>query len=163
MTVGENVALPQFLLKPRRKRVNPRCVFDFERGNFEAWSGDIATFRAPQRRDGSEYIGSEGKYFLNTYTGGGDGAVGSLLSPTFTIDKPKLSLLVGGGNSEGLRVELLIGGSPVRVARGLRADMLADVVWDVKEYMGSTGQIRVTDQERGTWAHIELDSVCLEN
>jgi hypothetical protein len=161
--VMDNIALPQFMLKPRRKRNSPRCVFDFERGKFEGWSGAVGTFKAPQRREGSTYIGAEGRFFLNTYTGGGDPATGTLTSPSFTLDKPKLSLLVGGGNSEGLRVELLIDGAAVRLARGLRADLLADVVWDVSEFQGKSAQIRVVDQERGSWAHIELDSVCLED
>jgi fructan beta-fructosidase len=73
----------------------------FESGSYGNWTATGTAFGAapatgtlPNQQTVS---GFPGNYLLNSYNGG-DGATGTLSSPAFTISKPHLNFLVGGGN-----------------------------------------------------------------
>ena len=62
--------------------------------------------------------GFKGKGLVNTYLGG-DEPVGKLISPEFTIERPYIGFLIGGGGHEDKTcINLKVGGRTVRTAMG---------------------------------------------
>ena len=78
-----------------------------------------------------------GNQLVNTFDGGGDGLVGILQSPEFTVNKRYLKFLVGGGNQEDkTSVNLLIDEEIVVTAVGNQSETLREITWDVERYAG---------------------------
>ncbi len=89
---------------------------------------------------------------------GGDAAVGTLTSPQLKLTYPFLGFLIAGGNHPGkTAVQLLIDGKVVREATGSNDLALRDVVWDISEFKGKSGTIRIMDDEVGSWGIIAAD------
>src|SRR5690606_18818518 len=160
-TVGWQVR-PRWVL--RRPRVLPRArvVFDFE-APLDGWT--LENFRATARppRGQGPFWGAHGKVLDSFHRRHGDRAVGEALSPPFRLDRPCLSLSVGGGASPDTRVQLEVGGERVHQASGLEHDALRSVDWDVGPYMGELARLRVIDQTRERWGFITLDDVVLSD
>ena len=88
----------------------------------------------------------------------GDAATGTLTSPEIKLASPKLGFLVAGGNHPGkTAVQLLVGGKVVREATGANDLTLRETVWDIAEFKGKTGVIRIIDSEVGAWGIIAAD------
>jgi fructan beta-fructosidase len=127
-------------------------------------SGDFEAARNPSTSGGDYYIGQKR---INTFDGGpkGDDNIGTLTSPAFTIDKPYLSMLVGGGfrdpGATTLAVELVIDGQVVATTAGKNDGLLNWSAWDVSSHLGQTATIVVDDQATGGWGHLTLDHVVL--
>jgi arabinofuranosyltransferase len=142
-----------------------RTLFDFETG-FAGWevTGDAfadgpATGPRPNQMPVS---GVGGHAFVNSFHPTlGDRATGALLSPTFTIDRDRLSLFVAGGAAPGTRVELFVDGRVEFRASGVESEDLHRVTWDVYPFAGRIAQLRIVDEERGPWGHILVDDVVL--
>jgi endoglucanase Acf2 len=108
----------------------------------------------------SGYIGNR---LVNSFLGG-DGPVGVLSSPTFTVDRNFICFLVGGGNHPGVaEVRLVIGGQTVRAATGVNSENLDWVTWDVSTYSGQSAQIQIVDNATGGWGHILCDHIFRTN
>ncbi|MGW1951482.1 GH32 C-terminal domain-containing protein [Streptomyces sp. NPDC001920] len=73
---------------------------DFENAGFGDWTATGTAFGqgpATGAVDGQGAVtGFEGKHFANSFHGG-DGATGTLTSPSFTVDSPYLNFKIGGG------------------------------------------------------------------
>lgn len=148
-----------------------RTLFDFELPDGQTladagWqiTGDFAVepSRNPSTAGGDYYLGAKR---LNTWEGGprGDDNVGTLTSPSFTIDGSYLSFLIGGGKrSDGsLQVELVVDGDVVRAQTGPEAGQLNWRSWDVADLQGEEAVIRVRDEATGGWGHLTLDHFVL--
>ncbi|WP_457967938.1 GH32 C-terminal domain-containing protein [Arthrobacter sp. D1-29] len=132
------------------------------------WTGtdDLAPAFQPATAGGDYYIGAKR---INTFeTGGapGDDRQGTLTSPSFTLSKNFMSMLVGGGHraaetGQTLQAQLLVDGSVVRSLAGDDAGQLNWKGWDVSEFAGKTAQLRIVDQATGGWGHLTLDHVML--
>ena len=86
---------------------------------------------------------------------GGDKAQGKLESPAFKITEDFLGFLVAGGPHKGqTEVQLLVDGKVVREAQGGGTVKLHPQVWDVKEFRGKDGVIRIVDSHSGGWGII---------
>lgn len=115
----------------------------------------------------SGFVGSR---LVNSFNGG-DGPVGTLTSPTFTIDRRYLHLLVGGGNhpttfgggsdATAAAVSLYVGGVPVATATGTNSEAMTPRTWDLAAYVGQTAELRIVDNATGGWGHILCDQVFL--
>jgi sucrose-6-phosphate hydrolase SacC (GH32 family) len=111
--------------------------------------------------------GFEGRRLANTFFGGllgvgGDTPKGNLTSPTFTISKPYINFLIGGGShayasGEGTAVVLVVDGQVVRTATGQDNEALNWTHWDVQEFIGKPAQVVIVDQNAGGWGHINAD------
>ena len=73
----------------------------FDGGTYDGWTTTGSSFGSapatgtlPNQQTVSGYVGSG---FVDSYNGG-DTSTGTLTSPTFTVDKPYLNFLVGGGD-----------------------------------------------------------------
>jgi len=144
---------------------------DFEGGSYGQWTSTGRAFGAapatgalPGQQPVSGWLGGG---LVNTFVEG-DSTVGTLTSPTFTIDKTYLNFLIGGGyhpTSAGnpTVVNLLVDGDVVRTATAADAEALNWASWDVRDLVGSTARIQVVDANTGGWGHLNLDHVVLSD
>ena len=144
---------------------------DFEGGSYGPWSSTGRAFGAapaagalPGQQPVSGWLGAG---LVNTFVEG-DSTVGTLTSPTFTIDKAYLNFLIGGGYhpvSAGnpTAVNLLVDGEIVRSATAADSEALNWASWDVSELTGRTARIQVVDANTGGWGHLNLDHVVLSD
>lgn len=161
-------------------------TLDFEDGDLRGWVldntdtnnafffqptfGDNPTARQrgqPSNHQGLYWIGTYERYQGNRmHRPGnvqGDLPVGTLTSPVFTIPGGTLSFLIGGGSSFETRVELVIldpmNQSEERVfyATGRNHETMQRVTWDLNEFKGRRGRIRIVDASRSGWGHINAD------
>ncbi len=108
--------------------------------------------------------GFVGKKLVNSFTGGDD-STGVLTSPEFLIERNYISYLIGGGmNHDKLSLQLLVNGQKVRFATGPNnrpggSETLQQESWDVSEFLGETGVLRIIDDAQGGWGHINVDQI----
>ncbi|MDI6687980.1 MAG: hypothetical protein QME06_07160 [Desulfobacterales bacterium] len=155
--------------------------WNFESGNLVGWrsTGDVFNTQPtygdnPTARHRGQPSHHEGEYWIGGYENRstqfdppgrvqGDGPQGTLTSEPFTITRPTISFLIGGGCDIGTeRVELLIDGQVVLQATGKCTETMERLRWNVSQYIGRTAQIRVIDASGGGWGHINFDDLKLE-
>lgn len=121
--------------------------------------------KGPSRGSGpgqQKVTGFVGAGLVNTFDPSGDAAVGTLTSPEFELNRDFVQFLVGGGGHSGTTcVQLLVGGEVVRTASGKDAEQLEWTTWEVADRRGQHARIRIVDQERGAWGHINVDQIVL--
>jgi len=91
----------------------------------------------------------------------GDEPTGTLMSSRFLIPESTLSFLLGGTEGPDIQVELWIVGAnvpirePVLVAPGTGSETMRRVTWDLREFAGQVGVIRIVDES--PFGHINVD------
>jgi uncharacterized protein (DUF608 family) len=151
--------------RPTRKPGSrpPHVLADFEAGSYEGWTAEGNAFgNAPAHgAQGADQriSGFSGHGLVNTYQGS-DQPKGKLTSPEFTIRRPYLNFLIGGGNHPGQTcINLLVGGKVVRTETGKDSDVLRWSSWDVRDLSGKTARIEIVDAHSGGWGHIDIDRI----
>ncbi|MDX2176414.1 MAG: glycosyl hydrolase [Candidatus Sumerlaeia bacterium] len=152
-------------------------IADFEGGaNPGGWVRTGTAFPAvpasgtlPGQSAVSGFIGSG---LANSFNGG-DGPVGKLTSPDFSIDRDYLHFLIGGGNhpstfsggddATSTAVNLIVGGTVVRSATGANSEAMSWVLWDVQALAGQTGRLEIVDNATGGWGHVLCDAIFLSD
>jgi sucrose-6-phosphate hydrolase SacC (GH32 family) len=109
--------------------------------------------------------GFKGKGLVNSFFQG-DNSKGSLVSPVFRIERKFISFLIGGGKSQRLALELVVDGQVVQRATGPNdkpggSEELSQDSWDVSEWMGKQGTLRIIDDADGSWGHINVDHIVM--
>lgn len=156
-------------------------TWNFESGDLQGWDatgeafayqptyGDNPTSRhrgQPSRHQGNYWIGGYEKRQTPSDPAGevqGDGPQGTLTSQPFTINKPYISFLIGGGCDINIeRVEILVNGRVVHKATGKCTESMERVRVNVASNMGGSAQIRLIDSSSGGWGHINFDDVRFE-
>ena len=145
-----------------------KVIAQFEGDTYGEWTAEGTAFGTgpakgtlPGQMKVSGYIG---KGLVNSFYGG-DGATGTLTSPTFTIDHKHISFLIGGGGwKEKTCMNLLVDGKVARTATGPNvvpggSEALDLASWDVSELIGKTAQIQIVDNQKGGWGHINVDQI----
>ncbi|MCK5798340.1 MAG: hypothetical protein KAI47_14205, partial [Deltaproteobacteria bacterium] len=149
---------PRYLLSPKGKGgalpFGGRRIFGFEKGTYEGWRRFGQAFG-----DGPAGGGSANQHMAGPYGGRflassfilGDGATGSLMSPSFPIDKPILRYRVGGGrDASRLQVRIVVDGvGEVDVGTGRRSDVMFWRKVDVRAYVGRRGRVELVDRATG--------------
>jgi putative membrane-bound dehydrogenase-like protein len=139
---------------------------DFETGDLSDWTAEGNAFqRQPiegdtvHARRTDSYSGHEGKYWLGTYEGSGDGPQGILTSVRFPASHRYASFLIGGGSGRALRAEIVRGdtGEVVFKASGLSREEMRAVVADLKDVQGKEIFVRVVDHGSAGWGHVNFD------
>ncbi len=143
-------------------------IDDFERTDYAPWRAEGEAFghgpaegTLPNQMPVTGYLG---RRLVNSYFRG-DGTVGTLTSPPFTIQRRFIAFLIGGGGfPEETYMELVVDGKSVRRAWGPNtapggSEELDWSHWDVSELEGKTGQLRIVDLRRGGWGHITVDHI----
>ncbi len=141
---------------------------DFESDSFAPWIVEGTAFGsgpAPGAVSGQMAVaGFRGDGFANSFHGGDD-ATGTLTSPPFTIERPIINFLIGGGGwADETCIDLEVGGLTVRTATGPNtaaggSENLGWHSWDVAEYAGEEARLRIIDQRQGGWGHINIDHI----
>ena len=147
-------------------------IADFEGKDYGEWTVKGEAF-GPGPASGTlkgqmKVAGFLGKGLVNSYHGG-DGSTGSLTSPPFTIERPYINFLIGGGKyPEKTCMNLLIKDKAVRSALGYNnraggSESLHWQDWDVKAFIGQEAVIEIIDQRKGGWGHINVDHIMQSN
>jgi endoglucanase Acf2 len=128
------------------------------------WTSTGDAFAAPTKGTAPGQTAVEGylgKGLVNSFTSEkGDGAMGTLTSPEFTVDRDAISLLVGGGAHPGrTEARLVIDGATVASATGEQSERLRWVSWDVTAYAGQRATIQIVDDMPAGWAHVLVDQI----
>lgn len=144
---------------------------DFEGPGFDGWTVSGEAFgTGPVPGDAACQVGVTGylgSRLANSYQNGRtdpcspppDSTTGRLVSPRFTVQRPYISFLVGGGRHEGTAVRLVVDGRVVRTASGSESGTVDWASWDVRELAGRQARIEVVDEVTGGWGHVLVDHV----
>ena len=138
----------------------PGEVFaDFEAPDYAGWTPEGDAFGPGPDAGGRPLAGYLGKGLVSTRRAGPK-ATGRLLSPPFTITRSCINFLIGGGHHPGETcIDLVVDGEVVRTATGRDSDTLMWSGWDVADWKGKRGQLRIVDRHRGDWANITVDHI----
>ena len=141
---------------------------DFEGNDYGHWKATGEAFGPGPARGtlpGQMKVeGFHGKGLANSFFKG-DNSTGSLVSPEFRIERKFIAFLIGGGkNPETLALQLLVDGKVVRSASGPNdkpggSEALAPQSWAVAEFTGQTATLRIVDDAKGGWGHINVDQI----
>lgn len=146
------------------RAVKPPTVFaDFEGGNYGDWKIEgeaFGTKPAGGTLEGQQAVsGFAAKGLVNTFLGG-DQPHGRLTSPEFTIGRPYISFLIGGGSQKNQTcMNLLVDGKAVRTATGKDNERLDPHNWDVNELRGKRARLEIVDNASGGWGHVNIDQI----
>ncbi len=138
-------------------------IEDFESGTYNGWTvtgtafgNEPAAGALPGQMSVSGY---RGKRLVNTFAGG-DASVGTATSSAFTIQRPHIAFLIGGGpHADTVGVELLVDGQRVRSATGPESENLEWASWNVSDLAGKQARLRIFDQATSGWGHINVDHI----
>jgi fructan beta-fructosidase len=143
-------------------------IADFEGDTYGAWTATGDAFGSGPARGtlpGQMRVqGFQGRGLVNTFRGG-DGPTGTLLSPEFTIERPYISFLIGGGKDlEKTALHLVVEGTVARRATGPEdrsggIETLEPGHWAVAEFVGRKAVIRIIDAASGGWGHVAVDEI----
>ncbi len=141
-------------------------IADFEGPDYGAWKATGEAFGSGPARGAlagqMQVEGFLGKGLVNTFRGGDD-TTGTLSSPPFKIERRHIAFLIGGGkNEQKLALQLLVDGRVVRSATGPNdrnggSEALVPDAWDVADLAGQTASIRIVDEAKGGWGHLNVD------
>lgn len=140
---------------------------DFETGTLADWMTDGEAF-AQQPIQGDTVAARRadmqsrhhGNYWIGGFENGGDRPQGTLTSAAFTVTHPWASFLMNGGGHPETRVELVrkdTGDVFYKVA-GENSENLRQVVADLRAHAGKEIFIRLVDEHRGGWGHVNFDN-----
>ena len=111
----------------------------------------------------SPVTGFTGKGLVNTFLRGDD-TTGKLTSPEFTIEKPYVNFLIGGGHYKGETcVNLVVDGKVERTASGHDNEHLDWASWDVSGLKGRKARIEIVDSRKGHFAHTMVDMIIFDD
>lgn len=143
-------------------------IEDFESGSYRTagWITTGSAFGgAPAQGTwpGQHTVGGyEGRYLINTY-GEGDGPMGTITSPDFTIQRNYINFLLGGGAVNGLHADLYVGdtrvcsATPIAQAGDEAQERLYPRTWEVSDFVGQQAHIVIVDSVDGGWGHLNAD------
>jgi non-lysosomal glucosylceramidase len=146
------------------KRERPPRVFaDFEGEDYGDWTVEGEAFgRRPAAgtlADQQPVSGFQGEGLVNTFLGG-DQPHGRLRSPGFTIERPYIAFLIGGGSHAGRTcIDLVVDSEVVRTASGANRERLEPHNWHVEDLLGRQAHIEIVDVESGGWGHVNIDQI----
>lgn len=167
---GGGIALAEGGVRPREeaapgREVRDPVVFaDFEGESYGEWTVEGEAFgtgpASGTLANQNPVAGFKGRRLVNSYLGGSDRLQGRMLSPAFTIERPFIGFLVGGGgHADQTCVNLLVDGAVVRTATGKHAERLEPCNWDVSDLAGREARIEIVDRHSGGWGHVNVDQI----
>lgn len=143
-------------------------IVDFEGKDYGDWKVTGEAFGPGPARgtlpNQMHVDGFFGKGLVNSFFQS-DGAIGTLTSPAFKIERRSIRFLIGGGKWPGKTcINLLIDGQVARTATGPNdkpggSERLDWHSWDVSELNGKAATIEIVDKASGGWGHINIDHI----
>lgn len=139
----------------------------FEDGTLKGWTATGTAFsKSPLKGDtvkarrpgmASQHAGN---YWVGTYEGGqGDEPTGTLTSDPFKVTHPWASFLVGAAPTKETRVEVVSkdDGKVVATGNGSEKENMGRVVVDLRKLVGREIFVRVIDEKKIGWGHVNFD------
>jgi len=140
---------------------------NFEKGSLEDWTasgnafegqpvrGDVVAKRRADMK--SEH---EGEFWIGGFEKQGDKGTGTLTSTPFIVDKPFASFLIAGGSTNETRMELVEKetNKVVHKSIGNGTENLRLVVVDLGKNQGKECFIRLVDESKNGWGHLNFDA-----
>lgn len=151
---------------PREKPVQDdhSVTLDFEKGDLRGWTSTGTAFtNQPVEGDtvvrrGREASLHEGRFWIGGYERIGDDGTGTLTSGWIDAAGPWASFLVGGGGWKETRVEILDAGEKIIFkTSGADFESMQRVAVDLTGQKGKKIKIRLVDERKGHWGHINFD------
>ena len=144
-------------------KVGPEISFGFELAGYPGWKRTGTAFGSTPSVGRSfrarKLFGYVGERFADSYHQASDRPTGALLSPPFKLRLSHLMVLVAGGNSKKLGVDLLVEGKRKHTVRAGRSETLQLVTLPIGRYWGKWARVLIRDRERGRWGHIAVDEI----
>lgn len=140
---------------------------DFETGTLKDWSVQGAAFQKQpiegdtvNRRRGDMKSQHQGKFWIGGYERQQDQPVGTLTSAAFQVTHPWAAFLHNGGSDGKTRVELVDAANDkvFYSTVGEERENMRLVVVDLKAVAGKKIYIRLVDEHRGGWGHLNFDN-----
>jgi len=141
---------------------------DFEDGTLKDWTatgnafdkqpikGDVVSKRRADMKSSHQ-----GQYWIGTFEVHADEGIGTLTSVPFKVTHPWGSFLAAGGPHPTTKVEIVLkdGASERTVfsTSGQESENLQRVTVNLKPYLGKQIFIRIVDQQKGHWGHVNFD------
>ena len=148
---------------PAESTREPIVFADFEGGDYGDWKIEGEAFGQGPAKGTLEkqqlVSGYRGKGLVNSFLGGSDQLQGKLISPEFTIERPYISFLAGGGAAAETALRLIVDGKVVKTASGTQVERLLPHNWNVRELVGKQAHLEIVDEESRAWGHINIDQI----
>ncbi len=139
---------------------------DFERGTLQDWTAEGTAFQGqpiegdtvhPRRNTMKSQ--HQGKFWIGGYEIHQDGPTGTLTSKRFRVTHPWGAFLHNGGSHGETRVELVDAdsGEVFYSTVGDNRENMRQVVVDLKKKQGKEIFIRLVDEHKGGWGHLNFD------
>lgn len=143
-------------------------IADFEQKDYGKWTVTGSAFGSGPAQgtlpNQMPVFGFGGRGLVDSYNGG-DASTGTLTSPAFTIQRPFVNFLLGGGyHPRQTCITLIVDGKIVRSTTGRSktpqdTEALTTTSWDVQNYLGKKASIQILDLASGGWGHINVDDI----
>ncbi len=152
-------------IKPPGKEGKPLNL-DFEEGTLKDWTATGNAFeRQPVRGDlvyprrHDVHSKHQGDFWIGGFEVLGDDAMGTLTSAAFKADHRWASFLFAGGSWAETRVELVTADDNKVFFKtsGRETEELRPVVVDLEKVAGREIFIRLVDERKGAWGHVNFD------
>jgi beta-fructofuranosidase len=146
---------------------NDIVLADFESETFGEWKaigdafgGGPAHGTLTNQQPVTDFLG---RGYVNSFHDG-DQSTGTLTSAEFTIIKPYLNFLIGGGNHPGETcINLVVDGQVVKSATGTEFERLHWHSWQLFPWLKKKARLEIIDQHTGGWGHIHIDQIILSD
>jgi hypothetical protein len=143
--------------------VGPESTFGFELPTYVSWrnrgqafgKGPVVGRSFRVRR----LFGYVGERFADSWSTGSDRLTGQLTSPRFRLRRSHLMLLVAGGDSPRLGVDLVVEGRKVATVHGHRTEVLQPAFIPIAHLRGRWAQVVIRDGDTAPWGHIAVDEI----
>ncbi len=139
---------------------------DFEKGTLDDWTASGKAFEGQPikgdtvaRRRNDMRSDHQGQFWIGGFEKLTDAPVGALTSAPFTVTKRWATFRANGGNHAETRVELVSKETGKVIHRTIGADRenLRLTVVDLQSHVGKEIFIRLVDEHRGHWGHLNFD------
>lgn len=139
---------------------------DFETGTLadwtaegDAWEGQPIKGDTVHARRPDMASNHEGDYWIGGYEKFGDERIGTLTSAPFVVSQRFASFLLACGDGENSRVELVRKdtGDVFYKMNGKNDETMQKIVVDLRPHLGQEIMVRLVDNHRGGWGHVNFD------
>lgn len=147
-------------------------IEDFNTGALEEWTAKGNAFADGISKGEKHYmVGFMGKGFISSFNSEIHPSIGSLTSDPFIIKKNSIHFMLGAHEisflnrdiqaRKELAIQLIVDGEIVRTSVPEKPEFHAMFWegWNVEEFKGKTGKIRIVDDDNREWAHIDVDQI----
>ena len=151
--------------RPWQPREPPTVFEDWAGGTYDDWTATGTAFGTRPAKQGEIYHcqavqNEQGSTWRTRSWAARTMPPATLTSKPFTITRPYINVLIGGGDHPGAPVSTC--GWTARSSApppGANSETLGWATWNVADLQGKAAQIEIVDNESGGWGHILVDTI----